>query len=157
MCGSEIPFFSWNPNVNNSRIYKDLPLNPICSSCMQYNPFSKIVSFSTIFPICLWLYSHLLGLGRFFSFLISTRTGGLLGRGISLPQGRYLHTGQPQTQNRRTCLMWHLNPRSQCLSGGEDSSCLSHIPHAFYISRKSNFPYLFALIILKNIIMKFLK
>jgi hypothetical protein len=33
-----------------------------------------------------------LDLGRFFSFLIYTLLVGLLGRGISQPQGRYLHT-----------------------------------------------------------------
>jgi hypothetical protein len=38
-----------------------------------------------------WLYSPL-DLGRFFSFLIYTQTVGLLGRGISPSQGRYLHT-----------------------------------------------------------------
>jgi hypothetical protein len=34
----------------------------------------------------------LLDLGRFFSFLIHTQSVGLLGRGISPSQGRYLHT-----------------------------------------------------------------
>jgi hypothetical protein len=42
-----------------------------------------------------WLYSHLLGPGLFFSFVIFfTQTVGLLGRVISPSQGRYLHTGQ---------------------------------------------------------------
>jgi hypothetical protein len=44
--------------------------------------------------IYLWLYSPLLDLGRFFSFLIRTQLVGLLGRGISPSQGCYLHTGQ---------------------------------------------------------------
>jgi hypothetical protein len=43
--------------------------------------------------VYLWLYSPLLDLGRFFSFLIFYRVG-LLGRGISLSQGRYLHIGE---------------------------------------------------------------
>jgi hypothetical protein len=35
-----------------------------------------------------------MGIGRFLSFLIDTQSVGLLGRGISLSQGRYLHTEQ---------------------------------------------------------------
>jgi hypothetical protein len=50
--------------------------------------------------LLLWLYSSLLGLGRFISFLI-IYTLGLLGRGISPSQGRYLHTGQHK-QNKCT-------------------------------------------------------
>jgi hypothetical protein len=42
--------------------------------------------------ILLWLYSPLLGLGRFFSFLNYTRPVGLLGRGISPSQDSYLDT-----------------------------------------------------------------
>jgi hypothetical protein len=34
----------------------------------------------------------LVDLGRFFSFLIYAQSAGLLGRGISQSQGRYLHT-----------------------------------------------------------------
>jgi hypothetical protein len=41
----------------------------------------------------LWFYSPL-DLGRFFSLLIYTQSVGLLLRGISPSQGRYLHTGQ---------------------------------------------------------------
>jgi hypothetical protein len=44
--------------------------------------------------ICLWHYSTLLDIGRFFSFLSSTQSVGLLGRGISPSQGRYLHREQ---------------------------------------------------------------
>jgi hypothetical protein len=48
-----------------------------------------------------WLYSHLLGLGIFFSFvIIFTQTIGLLGRVISPSQGRYVHT--QHKQNKRT-------------------------------------------------------
>jgi hypothetical protein len=45
------------------------------------------------FSLSLWLYSPS-DLGRFFSFLIYTQSVGLLGRGISPLQGRYLHTKQ---------------------------------------------------------------
>jgi hypothetical protein len=60
----------------------------------------------TYFPLSLYLcvYSPLLDLGRFFSFLIFYR---LLGRGISSSQGRYAH-GTTQTQNKRreTSIPW---------------------------------------------------
>jgi hypothetical protein len=43
---------------------------------------------------CLPIYGStaLVDLGRFFSFLIYTLSAGILGRGISPLQGRYLHT-----------------------------------------------------------------
>jgi hypothetical protein len=43
-------------------------------------------------------FAALVGLGRFFSFLIHTQTAGLLGRGISPSQGRYLHKQNKRTQ-----------------------------------------------------------
>jgi hypothetical protein len=75
------------------------------------------------------LYSLLLGPDLFFSFVIFffTQTVGLLGRGIRLSQGRYLHTGQ-----HKHGINAHTN--SHALSGirthdpniqvNEDSSCL---------------------------------
>jgi hypothetical protein len=69
--------------------------------------------------VCLWLYSPLLDLGRFFSFLIYTQSVGLLGRGISQPSGHYLHTGQHRhgiNAHRHPRLEWDSNPRSQCSS-----------------------------------------
>jgi hypothetical protein len=50
--------------------------------------------------VSLWLYSPL-DFGRFFSFLILYTVVGLLVRGISPSQGRYLHM-TTQTQNKRT-------------------------------------------------------
>jgi hypothetical protein len=67
----------------------------------MYNPlfyfiFTFIHSFIHSF-IHQWLYSPLLGLRFFFSFvIILTQTVGLPGRGISPSQGRYLHTGQDE-------------------------------------------------------------
>jgi hypothetical protein len=49
-----------------------------------------------------------------------TQSAGLLGRGISPSQGRYLQKGQHKHNkrtNRHPCLEWDSNPRSQCLSG----------------------------------------
>jgi hypothetical protein len=42
--------------------------------------------------LSIWLYSPLLGLGHFFSFLTYTQLVRLLGRVISPSQGHYLHT-----------------------------------------------------------------
>jgi hypothetical protein len=50
----------------------------------------------------LWLYSPLFHIGRFLSFLIHPQSVGLLGRGISPSQVRYLHRRTTQTQNKRT-------------------------------------------------------
>jgi hypothetical protein len=41
-------------------------------------------------------------LGRFFSFLVTTQSVGLLGRGISPSQGRYLHTQQHKHKRTQT-------------------------------------------------------
>jgi hypothetical protein len=54
-----------------------------------------------------------------FSFLIYTKSVGLLGREISPSQGRYLHTEQHTHRinaHRHACFEWNSNPRSQCSS-----------------------------------------
>jgi hypothetical protein len=59
-------------------------------------------------------------LGGFFSFLIFSQLVGLLGRGISPSQGRYLHTDEHKHRtnaHRHPCLEWDSNPRSQRSSG----------------------------------------
>jgi hypothetical protein len=56
----------------------------------------------------------LVELGRFFSFLICTQLVGLLGRGISPSQGRYLHTEHHKHRinaHRHPGLEWDSNPR----------------------------------------------
>jgi hypothetical protein len=48
-----------------------------------------------------------------------TQSVGILGRGISLSQGRYLHTEQHKHRinaHRHPCLDWDSNTRSQCSS-----------------------------------------
>jgi hypothetical protein len=62
----------------------------------------------------------LVDLDRFFSFLMCTQSLGLIGRGISPSQGRYLHTEQHKyriNSNIHPCLEWDSNPRSHCSSG----------------------------------------
>jgi hypothetical protein len=77
---------------------------------------------SIYLSVCLSIYGStvLVGLGRFFSFLMHTQSVGLLGRGISPSQGRYLHTEQHKHRinaHRYSCLEWNSNPWSQCSSG----------------------------------------
>jgi hypothetical protein len=64
-----------------------------------------------------WLYNPFLGPGLIFSFVIFfTQTVGLLERGISPQQVRYLHTGQHKHRintHRHPCLKWDSNPQSQ--------------------------------------------
>jgi hypothetical protein len=63
------------------------------------------------------LYSPLLGPDPFSSTTsFFTQPVVLLGRVISPPQGRYLHTGQHK--HRHPCLVWDSNPRSQRSSKG---------------------------------------
>jgi hypothetical protein len=58
------------------------------------------------FFISLWFYSPL-DLGRFLSFLIYTQSVGLLGRGISPSQGRYLHTKEHKHRiSAETSMPW---------------------------------------------------
>jgi hypothetical protein len=54
-----------------------------------------------LLTIVLWLYSPVLDLGRFLSFLIYIQSVGLPGRGIGPPQGLYLHTEQHKYKNKR--------------------------------------------------------
>jgi hypothetical protein len=75
-----------------------------------------------------WLYSPLLGPGLYFSFLIFfTQTLGLLGRGISPSQGRYLHTGKHKhSKNANTDIhaLSGIRIYDPSVRASEDSSCL---------------------------------
>jgi hypothetical protein len=71
-----------------------------------------------------------LDLFRFFSFLI-LYTAGLLGRGISPPQGRYLHTEQHKHRinaHKHPCLERDSNLLPS-IRPSEDSSCLNPSGH----------------------------
>jgi hypothetical protein len=71
-----------------------------------------------------------------FQFLdLFTQSAGLLGWGISLLQGRYLHTGQHNyriSAHRYPCLKWDSNPRSQSLKGRREF--ISHTPRALWLA-----------------------
>jgi hypothetical protein len=93
-----------------------------------YFPIHKFWAVNVIFSfIHQWLYSLLLDLGRFISFLIHIQTVGLLGRGISPSQGCYLHTGQHKHKiNAHTNIHAFSGIRTHdpSLQAGEDCSCL---------------------------------
>jgi hypothetical protein len=76
--------------------------------------------------IHLWLYSLLLDLGLFFSFLIFfTQSVGLLGGLISPSQGRYLHTGQHKHRiNEDIHASSGVRIHDPSVREGEDNSCL---------------------------------
>jgi hypothetical protein len=70
----------------------------------------------------LWLYSPLLGLCRFVSFLTLHTVGRTPSTGDQhvarpLPTHRTAQAQNKRTQCRHSCLKWGSNPRSQCLSG----------------------------------------
>jgi hypothetical protein len=71
----------------------------------------------------LWLYSPLLGLGQFFSFLIFytvDRTPSTGDQPIAKPLPAHRTTGQHKHRinaHRHSCLKWDSNARSQSLSG----------------------------------------
>jgi hypothetical protein len=94
-------------------------------ACSNPELTSEIMNHTDSLCVCLSVYLSIYGftalvdLGRFFSFLIYTQSVGLLGRGISPSQGRYMYTGQHKhgiNAHRHAYLEWDSNPRSQCSS-----------------------------------------
>jgi hypothetical protein len=74
----------------------------------------------------------LVDLIRFFSFLIYTKSVGLLGRGITPSQGRYLRTEQHKYRintHRHPCLEW-IRAHDPSVRAGEDDSCLRRRGHS---------------------------
>jgi hypothetical protein len=69
--------------------------------------------------IYLWLYRPLLDLDSFFSFLVSTQSARLLGRGSARRKAATCTQDNKNRINahRHPCLKWDPNSRSQCLSG----------------------------------------
>jgi hypothetical protein len=78
-----------------------------------------------------WLYGPLLGPGLFFTF-VKTQTVGLLGRVISLSQGRYLHIEHNEHRIIAHTDIHALNGiriHDPSVRAGEDSSCLRPRDH----------------------------
>jgi hypothetical protein len=87
------------------------------SICFSY-PYVKVKALA----LTLSIYGSiaLVDLGRFFSFLTYTQSIGLLWRGISPSQSRYIHTEQHKHRinaHGQPRLEWDSNPRSQCSIG----------------------------------------
>jgi hypothetical protein len=87
-------------------------------------------------PIYLSIYLSIYGstalvdLGSFFSFLIYTQSVGLLGRGISPSQGRYLHKKKHQHRinaHRHPCIEWESNPRAPAFERGKTVHALDSL------------------------------
>jgi hypothetical protein len=70
----------------------------LTDDCSFYDFFSftqsiyRSIDLSIYLSIYLWIYSPFVGPWPLFSFLIFTQSVGILRRGISPSQGRYLHT-----------------------------------------------------------------
>jgi hypothetical protein len=80
-------------------------LSDNCNSTIHYFRIVHLVSRSPHnFGCSIYGSTALVGLGRFFSFLIYTQSVGLLGRVISPSQGRYLHTEQKQNKRIQTSM-----------------------------------------------------
>jgi hypothetical protein len=96
-------------------------------SLLQIRQHTHIYIYNTYYYQ--WLYIPLLGLGRSLSFFILYRVGGLLGRGISPAQGRYLHTGQHKCRinaHKHPYFEWDSNTQSRYLSARRAyASCLT--------------------------------
>jgi hypothetical protein len=103
----------------NGRIQREFERATPLGEGGDANSCGTQVILSIYLSIYLWLYSPLLGLGRFSVSWSYTQIVGLLGRGISPSQGLYLHTEQHKHRintHRHPCLKWDSNLISQCLN-----------------------------------------
>jgi hypothetical protein len=107
-------YLSIHPSIHPS-IYLSIYWRSQCGARFMAHPLHTYIHTS----IYLSIYGPFLHLGRFFSFLILYTDGRILGRGISPPQGRYLHTWQHKHRinaDKHPWLECGLNPWSQCSS-----------------------------------------
>jgi hypothetical protein len=114
----------WNYKIPMLRsIYLSVGLSvclPVCLSACLPACLPACPPTSIYLSIYIYGSTALVELGRFFSLLMYTQSVGLLGRGISPSQGRYLYRRQHKhriNSHRHLCLKWDWNPRSQCSSG----------------------------------------
>jgi hypothetical protein len=82
-----------------------------------------------------WLYSNSLGPWPLFQFLdLFTQSVGLLGRGISSSQGRYLHTEQHKHWiNADIYTSRWIRNHNPSVWAGKDCSCLGHCDWHVYV------------------------
>jgi hypothetical protein len=85
----------------------------------------------SLFPVApTWCIGHPWNASFHFSFLILRQSVGLLERGISPSQGRYLHrTTQTQNKRRQTSMPWMGFEPTIPVRESEDSSCLKQRGH----------------------------
>jgi hypothetical protein len=111
--------FNFRRGQNSRHLYYSDPIWIF----LRYREIRAVVkSLRNRYILCVPIYvsTALVNLGRFFSFLIHTHSVGLLGRGISPSQSRYLHTEQHNHKinaNSHPWLKWDSNPWSQCSKG----------------------------------------
>jgi hypothetical protein len=80
-----------------------------CTTAQHADPYL------TLTAAALWALQSMMNLGLCVTVSLSCRQSvGLLGRGTSLSQGRYLHR---TTQTQTSCLEWNSKSRNHCLSG----------------------------------------
>jgi hypothetical protein len=115
-------------NYTRCNIHRSIYLSVNLSICLSLCPsiylsvyLSICLSVSLIYLIYISTYLPMaLRPLCFFTFLIYTQSVGILGRGISPSQGRYLHTEQHKCRinaYRYPCLEWDWSKRSPCPSG----------------------------------------
>jgi hypothetical protein len=107
--------------------------------CISITTISCVMLFREI-HLSIYDSTALVDLGRFFSFLIHTRSVGLFGRGISPSQGRYLHTEQHKHRiNAHTGIHASSGFRTHnpSVRAGEDSSCLRPRGHCDRLFRET--------------------
>jgi hypothetical protein len=91
----------FNDELSQARICAEMYITLYAQHPEIIFPF-YITSCINGYSIPFWLYRPLVGLYRFFSFLIYTQAVGLLGWGIRPSQGLYLHTEQHKDRKKRT-------------------------------------------------------
>jgi hypothetical protein len=104
---------------------------------------SRQCPFKSQYVIFIWLYSPLLDLGRFPSFLYFTQSVGFFGRGISPSQGLYLHTVQHKRRinahNTDIHALSGIRTHDPSIRASEDSSCLRPRGHCDRLKSQSIF------------------
>jgi hypothetical protein len=104
-----------HPWFNHSSNSSPVDEHKLWTSSQDRKWISNTLPPFSLFP-ALWSIQHPWNALFHFSFLILRQSVGLLERGISLSQGRYLYKHSTNT-DKHPCLEWDSKPRSQRSSG----------------------------------------